>query len=428
MADESSEESSEARPPDVPPPPEPPAAATTEALRAAPQAVKRSMPMGLSIALGILLAGLIGWLARYLVWLVLMLYLSFVIATILDAPVRWLGRLKLKRGPAAVIVMVGGAAIVLTLMVILTNGFYGQISAVSANLAQAPERINTFVNDLKKHFPIFEKMGQFDVAAEVPKILPTLSTLWSNAMWGVEMVSWLVIMFFVVLYMLVDGPGHLRALRTLLPRHTRLHSTQLFNEIAKAHRGWALASIANVTSSSILNGLGLYFNGIPGAFLLGFIIGLGELIPNIGPIVAALPAIAFTAIALPAKLPQVIATFIVVQTIQSWTITPQVMKFSIKLPVLVTILSVLVFGILFGVVGVLAAIPIVADMVVAWTFANRYLEKDTTDYDVVNPPAEANRAAAPAGAVGGGLPIPARVKRGARFRALFRRSREPARR
>src|SRR5207249_1872803 len=52
--------------------------------------------------------------------------------------------------------------------------------------------------------------------------------------------------------------------------------------------------------------------------------------------------------------------------------------------VLATIISVLVFGTLFGFLGVLVSIPLVADMVVVWRYLNRYLEKDSIDYDEVN--------------------------------------------
>ena len=71
------------------------------------------------------------------------------------------------------------------------------------------------------------------------------------------------------------------------------------------------------------------------------------------------------------------------------------MKFSIKLPVLVTILAVLVFGILFGFLGILVAIPLVADLVVLWSFQSARREKDTTDYDTVNLSPEARHSILP---------------------------------
>ena len=201
-------------------------------------------------------------------------------------------------------------------------------------------------------------------------------------------------MFFIVLYMLIDGADHLKAVRRLLPKRARLEATQLFHEIAKAHRGWALASFANVCSASILLGAGLYLLDVPGALILGVIAGLGELIPNIGPFLGALPAILLTAIADPEKTPYVVGMFIVVQTIQSYTISPQMLKFSVELPVLVTIISVLVFATAVWFSGGAGGHSICRRHGGHMReYANRHLEKDTEDYDAVNDPVDGTRPA-----------------------------------
>lgn len=393
-----------------------PSPAAAEVVKRGPEAVKRSMPMALSIMLGLVLAALLVWFFQTLTWFILLLYLSFISATILEAPVQWLKRAGIRRGLSAVIVMVGGLALVAGSLYLLTNNVYNEVVALSANLEKAPERINSFVNGIKQRFPgIGNSLGDFDVGAQIASMRVDLSSIWANAMWGVEGLSWLVIMFFIVLYMLVDGADHLKALRCLIPKHARLEATRLFNEMSKAHRGWALATLVNVASSSLMTSLGLWMLGIPGAFLLGFVAGLGEIIPNIGPLLAALPALVLTLLAAPDQFFWVVGMFIVVQTIQSYTLSPMMLRFSVELPVLVTIISVLVFGALFGFLGILVAIPLVADMVVAWQYANRYLEKDTDDYDQVN-----------SRAMGARVPMAPDNTPTNRLRKLFRRERRRA--
>src|SRR4051812_33995020 len=77
--------------------PKPPPDEGSEALTKAPAAVKRSMPMALSICIGILLAVVAGWFFYNLTWFLLLLYLSFIAATVLEAPVHWLKRRGLPR-------------------------------------------------------------------------------------------------------------------------------------------------------------------------------------------------------------------------------------------------------------------------------------------------------------------------------------------
>jgi predicted PurR-regulated permease PerM len=380
--------------------------------------------MALSICLGLILAALAAWFFYYLTWFILLIYLSFIVATILDAPVHWMIRRGLRRGLAAVIIMVGGLAFTGTGLYLLGSSIYTQVEAVSSNLTHAPKRINEFMNGLRTKFmprsdpappaaatepavagtqpgPLTRPIatapadGDFNVEQWAQNAIPGVSAVWTNAFRGIEALSWLVIMFFIVLYMLVDGADHLKAARTVLPKHMRLEATKLFNEIAQAHRGWAVASFANIMSSAILTSLGLWLLGVPGALILGFIAGLGEIVPNIGPIAGAVPALLLTLVAEPDKFLYVVGMFVIVQTVQSYTISPMMLKISIEMPVLVTIISVLIFGTLFGLLGVLVAIPFVADAVVIWNYVAKWREKDTLDYDVINAPA-ADGARAPA--------------------------------
>src|SRR3982750_4043783 len=126
MAEQTAARNTPAQPP--PPPTEPIAVekvdetsspAASEVVKKAPEAVRRSMPMALSIAIGILLAGLMGWLVQYLMWLILIVYLSIIVATVMDVPVGWVMRLRLRRGMAAVIVMLAGLGVVVGLVALM---------------------------------------------------------------------------------------------------------------------------------------------------------------------------------------------------------------------------------------------------------------------------------------------------------------------
>jgi putative permease len=371
-----------------------PPTGASDVVRGAPAAVKRSMPMALSIMVGLLLAVAAGVFFYKMTWFILILYLSFIGATVLEAPVHWLTRKGIRRGMASMIVMVGGAIVVAVGTYLIANGVATQGAALTKDLKDAPAKIDAFVAGTSKQFPgLGERLKDFNIGNALSSAAPSLASVFNNAMIGVAAVSWLVIMFFLVLYMLVDGPDHLKTVRSLLPKNIRLDATKLFNDISKAHRGWALASGLNVASSTILTGTGLLILGVPGAFILGFFAGLGELIPNIGPLISALPALLITLLAIPDKFVYVAGMFVVVWTIQGYTISPLMMKFSVALPVLVTIIAVLVFGTLFGVLGILVSIPFVADLVVIWQFAAARREKDCTDYDAVNAvPADCRQA------------------------------------
>lgn len=364
------------------PTPVPPAAAP---LAAAPQAVKRSMPLALSFCIGLLLAALAAWFFYSLAWFVLLLYLSVVLATILEAPVKWLCRHGLSRSFSAVMLMVGIVSAFAAAIYFLSGLIYSQIAGLSEKFQQAPQAIEKWVHTMGSRFPgMEEKLSDFKVADAVSAFVPTGPQIMNHAAGGVEIITYVVVVYFVVLYMLVDGPEHLKALRRLIPPKHRLQVTHLFDDLAVAHRGWFVANMINVASAATMTTLGLWLMGVPGAIILGVLAGLGELVPNVGPFLMALPGILTTALAIPELTLYVVGIYVLIQTVQSYTVSPLVMKLSVQLPVLATIISVIVMGVLFGFLGVVVAIPLTADLVVLWEHVNQVLEKDASDNDVVN--------------------------------------------
>src|SRR4030095_5766731 len=100
--------------------------------------------------------------------------------------------------------------------------------------------------------------------------------------------------------------------------------------------------------------------GLPNVLVLGILAALFEAVPMIGPVLAAIPALA---VALPMGLPTVLAgialaTF--VQVIENNLIVPRIMSGTVGTSGLLGMAAVLAFGTLYGILGVFIAIPITA--------------------------------------------------------------------
>jgi predicted PurR-regulated permease PerM len=402
-------------------PPQPPAG-PSQTLAKAPETIRRSMPLALSLTIGLLLAVFVGWLFYELTWFFLLLYLSFVLATIVEAPVIYLKNRGVPRTLATVLILLGAVGILGGIGYLLAASVNHQLAAGADEMKKVPARVESLVEGVKHRFPgIGEYMGTFDFGSSLQSMMPSVATAWNRLLSGFEVMTYIVVSFFMVMYMVIEGPDHLKDARRLLPRSARLDATNLFSAITQAHRGWFLAATGNVISSSTLTAIGLSILGVRGGVVLGVLAGLGELIPNVGPVLFALPAIAVAVIMRPEMLVWVLVMFGVVMTIQGYTISPLMMKVGVRLPVLVTIISVVVMGALFGVLGVLVAIPLSADLVVVWNFVNSKLEKDTTDYDSTNPPQGETRDPVPVEPAN-----KARKRPASRFRRGTKETQEPA--
>jgi predicted PurR-regulated permease PerM len=100
--------------------------------------------------------------------------------------------------------------------------------------------------------------------------------------------------------------------------------------------------------------------GLPYAVILALLAFIGEAIPLIGPALGAIPAIIVALAIAPDKAIWVIVSTLIIQQIENNILVPRVMDRAVGVNPIVSILSIIAFGALFGLVGALLAIPIAA--------------------------------------------------------------------
>jgi predicted PurR-regulated permease PerM len=104
--------------------------------------------------------------------------------------------------------------------------------------------------------------------------------------------------------------------------------------------------------------------GIKAAVALGIIAGILEFIPIAGPILAAVPAVAMGFLDGPEKALYVVLAYVVIQQMESNLLYPLLMKKGLELPPVLTIVTQGVLAIVFGFIGLLVAVPMLAAVMV----------------------------------------------------------------
>lgn len=128
---------------------------------------------------------------------------------------------------------------------------------------------------------------------------------------------------------------------------------------------WLLGRLLSMAFVGIATGVGLYLLGVPLAFVLGLFAGLVSFVPNIGPVVSALPAVAMAASQDVRLALYVIALFVGVQIVENYLLDPIIDRKTVYLPPALTIIAQLVLGLLLGIAGVTFAAPLMACTMVA---------------------------------------------------------------
>lgn len=187
-----------------------------------------------------------------------------------------------------------------------------------------------------------------------------------------------VIVLFVGLYGALDPGVYRRGLTLLFAPSLRADTDRVLRAAVATLRDWLAAQLLAMAVVGGLTGLGLWLAGIPLAAALGLIAGLLAFIPNIGPVIAIAPALLLAVPEGQTSLLLVLGIYVGVQALESYVITPLIQQEKVSLPPALVIAVQLLFGALFGVVGLALATPItaVAITVVGLLYVHSYLEQE----------------------------------------------------
>ncbi|HBT47101.1 MAG TPA: AI-2E family transporter [Peptococcaceae bacterium] len=161
-------------------------------------------------------------------------------------------------------------------------------------------------------------------------------------------------------YLLKDSENLGRSALRLLPPAWREDLLGLWMEIDRILTGFVWGHLLISVLVGALTGLGLFLAGSPYAVVMGIIMGLADLIPYFGPLIGAIPVVALSWMESPRLAIYALGVIVVVQQIETAILAPRILGQSVELSPLAVILAVMAGGELFGVVGLLLAVPAAA--------------------------------------------------------------------
>jgi len=174
-----------------------------------------------------------------------------------------------------------------------------------------------------------------------------------------------LLIFFAGLYLAAQPDLYRRGLLSLLPWENRRRGAEVLDALYEALRHWLQGQLVSMLIVGVLFAVALSIIGVPSALVLGVIAALAEFIPLLGPVLATIPAMLS---ALPQGVVQVawvVLAFLVIQQTESNLVVPYVQRRAVHLPPVVALFATVVFGLVFGVAGLLFAVPLAVSIMVA---------------------------------------------------------------
>lgn len=170
----------------------------------------------------------------------------------------------------------------------------------------------------------------------------------------------ILLIIFMSIYIAADPNTYHRGLMHLFPHRARDRAGEVLSAIATVLRRWLVTQLIAMVAIGAVTTIALLILDVKAAFALGLLAGLLEFIPTVGPILSAVPAVAMAFLDSPEKALTVVAVYVGIQFLENHILIPMLMKGGVDVPPVLTILGQALFTLLFGFLGLMVAVPVLA--------------------------------------------------------------------
>jgi predicted PurR-regulated permease PerM len=173
-----------------------------------------------------------------------------------------------------------------------------------------------------------------------------------------------LLIVFLSIYFAADPELYRRGMLALLPVRRRAQAAQVMSRVAIVLRKWLVTQLIAMAVIGTVSTIALLVLHVKAAFALGLLAGLFEFIPTVGPILSAVPAIAMGFLDSPEKALVIALVYMGIQFLENHILIPLLMKGGMDLPPALTVLSQALLALVFGFLGLMVAVPLLATIMV----------------------------------------------------------------
>lgn len=307
-----------------------------------------------------------GGLLAFLLWwardIVLMTFAGVLFAIFLNTPSDWLRR----HTPLPYWWALGIVVLLLLGLLGLAGWLLG--SSVTAQVSELLQTLPNSLNELRRDVRQYEGGKWLLARANSGDGLLAPDNAWSSLTGFASSVFTflvgVVVIVFIGLYCAAEPHFHTTGLLHLVPIRRRCRAAEVIAVLGITLKRWLMVRLASMTVVGLMVALGLWLIGIPVPLALGLLAFMLEMIPNLGPVLAAVPALLVAVTRDTNTILYVAGLYFLVQTLESYVIIPLLERNTVRLPPLLSITSVVLFGWMGGLLGALVAAPLILTLMV----------------------------------------------------------------
>ena len=342
-----------------------------------------------AIVFGLLVALRFLWIAHAIF---IVTFLGVLLGLAVSRAVDWLEKIHLKRGLAAPLVILVGLASLVGIGALMAPSMRNQTQQLTTELPKLVDQADRWLQQTpakalvqqqpqqqqqqqqpqqqaqqKPEKPQQQQQQQQggglkaqlgkEVRNSMRFLFPIVSSIFGA-------VGGFVLVIFIAMYVAAD-PGLYRAgILHLVPHQRRERAREYVETLSVTLRQWLVARLMAMVLIGLITGTALALLKVKGAAALGLLAGLLEFVPFFGPIVSAVPAIGIALLDSPQKALYVVILYLILQQLEGNVITPLLLEKRLDIPPILTVVAVAALGMVFGVIGMLIAEPLLAAVLV----------------------------------------------------------------
>lgn len=319
----------------------------------------------LVVAMGLIIGGQI---------ILVPLLASLTLAYLLGPLVSWFERRGWSR-PAAVLLTMTGVTLALVLaLVFIVPSFWYQVSTSythAKDLIQNYQRADPLLNKIRRANPqlyklIITQMERLKTPLEQERLWAMVTGWFQSGLFQLvnfttSILDLLLIPFFVF-YLLADYRAMRDRLERVIPPRYRSLGSDLFNQINTVLSSYVRSQLIIALGMGALYSVGFLVLRVPMAITIGMLSGLLNFVPYLGTLTGIVLAVAFAALdgAGFSRLLGVLSVFAIVQSIEGYYLTPKLLGSRLNMHPLLVLVGLMIGGNLFGLLGIILAVPVIA--------------------------------------------------------------------
>jgi putative permease len=301
----------------------------------------------------------IGWLIYTLSTIITVIIISALIAYILDPIASYLEAKDIKRIHATSIIFIIFFITIITGASIIIPALFHELKGLQsgAGLSSLTGYIETVEKFVQTNFGNIE----LDLKAKIDSFLTTYTDqLLSMLVNAVSVISAVVIIPFIVFFFLKDGRNMKKLFVTYIPNRYFEMTLNVLHKTDQQLGGYLRGQFIEASVVGILSIIALWILNVKYFIIIGSFAGLANLIPYVGPVAGAIPAILITLMqgGDSMMIIKIIIAFSIVQFIDNFVVQPLVLSKTVNLHPLIIVFVVIIGGQFFGLLGMLLAVPV----------------------------------------------------------------------